>query len=106
VSEMEDADTGILPEHRLARATALRRPRDLQRRAAILTAQPDAIGPWAPGLTLAERLARLRSLRALVQVFAGASYSLVLALARAEAIRAMRRHWLPSARIGDDADAG
>lgn len=47
--------------------------------------QPDAFGPWAPGLSDAEKLARYRSLRALVQVFAGPDHPLVLALARAEA---------------------
>src|SRR3954469_17333702 len=47
-------------------------------------AMPDAFGPWAAGLDPAERLARLRSLRALVQVFAGPTHSLVAALAQAE----------------------
>lgn len=47
--------------------------------------RPDAFGPWVAGLDPAERLARLRGLRALVQVFAGARHPLVLALARAEA---------------------
>ena len=49
-----------------------------------MSAAPDAFGPWAPGLGPAERLARLRSLRALVQIFADASHPLVIALARAE----------------------
>lgn len=47
--------------------------------------RPDAFGPWVEGLDPGERLARLRSLRALVQVFAGAKHPLVIALARAEA---------------------
>jgi hypothetical protein len=45
--------------------------------------RPDAIGPWLPGIDPAERLARLRSLRALVGVFAP-GHLLVMALARAE----------------------
>jgi hypothetical protein len=45
---------------------------------------PDRFGPWADGLTDAERLARIRGLRALVQIFAGARHPLVIALARAE----------------------
>lgn len=50
-----------------------------------MTGQPDPIRPWVPDLDPAERLARLRSLRALVQVFAGPRHPLVVALARAEA---------------------
>jgi hypothetical protein len=50
-----------------------------------MTGRPDPFGPWAPGLDPAERLARLRSLRALVQVFAGPRHPLVVALAAAEA---------------------
>lgn len=46
--------------------------------------RPDAFGPWVPGLDPAERLARLRGLRALVQVFAGPGHPLAEALARAE----------------------
>lgn len=46
--------------------------------------RPDPIGPWKPDLSPAERLAQWRSLRALVQVFAGAGHPLVKALARAE----------------------
>ena len=46
--------------------------------------RPDAFGPWASGLSDAERLARLRSLRALVQVFYGPNHCLVQALAQAE----------------------
>lgn len=46
---------------------------------------PDSFGPWAADLDPAERLARLRSLRALVQLLAGARHPLVEALARAEA---------------------
>jgi hypothetical protein len=46
---------------------------------------PDSFGPWSAGLDDAERLARLRSLRALVQIFAGARHPLVIALAQAEA---------------------
>lgn len=46
--------------------------------------RPDQFGPWSDGLSDAERLARFRSLRALVQVFAGAKHPLVVALARAE----------------------
>lgn len=49
-----------------------------------VTEQPDAFGPWAADLDPAERLARMRSLRALVQVFCGARHPLVEALARAE----------------------
>jgi hypothetical protein len=47
--------------------------------------KPDSFGPWVADLDPAERLARLRSLRALVQVFAGAKHPLVVALAAAEA---------------------
>jgi hypothetical protein len=47
--------------------------------------RPDAFGPWAADLSDAERLARMRGLRALAQVFAGKSHPLVIALARAEA---------------------
>jgi hypothetical protein len=47
--------------------------------------QPDAFGPWAPGLDPAERLARLRSLRALVGVFCGRAHPMVRALAAVEA---------------------
>ena len=47
--------------------------------------RPDPIGPWVPGIDPAERLARYRSLRALVQVFCGSTHPLVMALARAEA---------------------
>jgi hypothetical protein len=50
-----------------------------------MTEAPDRFGPWADGLSDAERLARYRSLRALVQIFAGPHHPLVLALARAEA---------------------
>jgi hypothetical protein len=49
-----------------------------------MTERPDEIGPWVDGLDPAERLARLRSLRALVQVFAGPGHPLVVSLARAE----------------------
>jgi hypothetical protein len=45
--------------------------------------KPDAIGPWVPDLPEAERLARYRSLRALVGVFAP-GHPLAAALARAE----------------------
>lgn len=45
---------------------------------------PDAFGPWVQGLDPAERLARLRSLRALVQLLAGPDHPLCEALARAE----------------------
>lgn len=42
-------------------------------------------GPWAPGLTDAERIARTRELRALVAAFAGGSRRpLVAVLTRAE----------------------
>ena len=41
--------------------------------------------PWVPGISDAERLARYRGLRALVQLLAGPGHPLVLALARAEA---------------------
>jgi hypothetical protein len=47
--------------------------------------RPDHIGPWVPDLEPGERLARCRSLRALVQVFCGPHHPLVVALARAEA---------------------
>jgi hypothetical protein len=50
-----------------------------------MTQRPDQFGPWVEGLDPAERLARLRSLRALVQAFAGPDHPLALALARAEA---------------------
>jgi hypothetical protein len=46
--------------------------------------KPDPFGPWVDGLDPAERLARLRSLRALVQVFAGPAHPMAVALARAE----------------------
>lgn len=49
-----------------------------------MTDQPDRFGPWAANLDPAERLARLRSLRALVQIFAGPQSPLAQALARAE----------------------
>jgi hypothetical protein len=49
-----------------------------------MTERPDEIGPWVNGLDPAERLARLRSLRALVQLLAGPDHPLVVALARAE----------------------
>jgi hypothetical protein len=45
---------------------------------------PDSFGPWVADLDPAERLARMRSLRALVQVFCGPKHPLVEALARAE----------------------
>jgi hypothetical protein len=50
-----------------------------------MTGRPDQFGPWADGIDSAERLARFRSLRALVQVFAGPRHPLVVALAQAEA---------------------
>jgi hypothetical protein len=46
---------------------------------------PDRFGPWAEGIDPAERLARYRSLRALVGVFAGPNHPLTVALAAAEA---------------------
>jgi hypothetical protein len=46
--------------------------------------RPDAIGPWVPDLPPDERLARYRSLRALIQIFCGSHHPLVMALARAE----------------------
>jgi|tagenome__1003787_1003787.scaffolds.fasta_scaffold20899841_3 hypothetical protein len=46
--------------------------------------KPDPIGPWADDIDDAERLARYRSLRALVMVFCGSTHPLVIALARAE----------------------
>lgn len=46
--------------------------------------RPDAFGPWAADLDPAERIARMRSLRALCQIFCGARHPLVEALARAE----------------------
>ena len=49
-----------------------------------MTAAPEPWGPWAPDLDAAERLARFRSLRTLVQVFAGPDHALVAALANAE----------------------
>jgi hypothetical protein len=45
-----------------------------------MTDRPDPFGPWVPDLDPAERLARYRSLRALVQVFAGARHPLVIGL--------------------------
>jgi hypothetical protein len=59
--------------------------------------RPDAIGPWATGISDAERLARLRSLRALVGIFTGARHPhpLVDALRRAESgdPAAMQEAW-------------
>jgi hypothetical protein len=46
--------------------------------------RPDQFGPWATNLEPAERLARLRSLRALVQLLVGPDHPLCEALARAE----------------------
>lgn len=46
--------------------------------------KPDLFGPWATNLEPAERLARLRSLRALVQLLAGPDHPLCKSLARAE----------------------
>ncbi|GEO42144.1 hypothetical protein SAE02_62920 [Skermanella aerolata] len=46
--------------------------------------RPDQFGPWMQGLDPAERLARLRSLRALVQLLAGPDHPLCEALAQAE----------------------
>lgn len=50
-----------------------------------MTDRPDPFGPWAVGIDPAERLARYRSLRALVGVFAGPNHPLSIALAQAEA---------------------
>ena len=46
---------------------------------------PDAFGPWADGLDDAEKMARLRSMRALCQLLAGPKHQMTLALAAAEA---------------------
>ncbi len=57
---------------------------------------PESFGPWAPGLDPAERLARLRALRAFSQCFAGAKHPFTRALAAAEADasgEADRRAW-------------
>jgi hypothetical protein len=49
-----------------------------------VTERPDQFGPWVPDLDPAERLARIRGLRALVQIFGGPDHPLGEALARAE----------------------
>jgi hypothetical protein len=49
-----------------------------------VTDRPEPIGPWADDLSEAERLARYRSLRALVMIFCGSTHPLVRALAAAE----------------------
>ena len=45
---------------------------------------PDLFGPWVAGLDPVELAARLRSLRALCQIFCGAKHPVVRALALAE----------------------
>ena len=49
-----------------------------------MSTDPDRIGPWADNLAPDERKARLRSLRALCQLFCGPDHRLVSALRRAE----------------------
>ena len=49
-----------------------------------MTEGPDHIGSWVPDLDPAERLARIRGLRALVQIFGGLGHPLGEALAKAE----------------------
>lgn len=63
---------------------------------------PETFGPWAPGLPPAERLARLRALRAFAQCFAGAKHPFTRALAAAETDdsgEADRRAWAELAAI-------
>jgi hypothetical protein len=58
------------------------------RRRAPMRGRPmrrDGFGPWADGFDGAERLARLRAMRALAFVFCGPAHPLTMALLEAEA---------------------